>query len=233
VAALRAIAAPVHDVFIEDSKHYGELPVGLAWDEAFSFAYADTLDRMERLGVRWVKFSPLRDRLPEGIAGLYLPGGYPELHAEELSRNNVFRIQLKRALEEGMPCYAECGGLMVLTEALVTLDGRSHEMVGAIPGRVRMTDKLQRFGYKELETASDTILAPAGSKARGHEFHCSVWEDSPMQNAYITHFPGNKSQNEGYAQENLLATYCHIHFASAPAWAESWVARMKMWKMQS
>jgi cobyrinic acid a,c-diamide synthase len=211
----------------------GELPVGLAWDEAFSFAYADTLDRMERLGVQWVKFSPLWDRLPEGIAGLYLPGGYPELHAEELSRNTEFRIQLKKALTEDMPCYAECGGLMVLTEALTTLDGRSYEMVGAIPGRTRMTDNLQRFGYKELETACDTLLSPAGGTARGHEFHCSVWEDAPVKNAYITHTLENISQTEGYAQGNLLATYCHLHFASAPAWAERWVKRMREWKMRS
>ena len=218
---------------IEETASSGELTVGLAWDEAFSFAYADTLDRMERLGVRWVPFSPLRDRLPEGIAGLYLPGGYPELHAEELSRNSEFRVQLKRALGEGMPCYAECGGLMVLTEALVTLDGRTYEMTGAIPGKTRMTEKLQRFGYKELEAANDTLLSPTGSKARGHEFHCSVWEDAPVQNAYITHFRGNNSQTEGYAQGNLLATYCHLHFASAPAWAERWVEQMRAWKMQS
>lgn len=232
VDALCALAAPVPDVHIEESLSSEELPVGLAWDEAFSFAYADTLNRMERLGVRWVPFSPLRDRLPEGIAGLYLPGGYPELHAEVLSRNNEFRIQLKRVLEEGMPCYAECGGLMVLTEALVTLDGRSYEMMGVIPGRVRMTDKLQRFGYKELKTACDTLLSPAGGTARAHEFHCSIWEDAPVQNAYTTRSLGNMCQTEGYARGNLLATYCHIHFASAPAWAESWAARMRAWKMR-
>ena len=233
IKSLRTLAAPVSDVRIEEAAPSGELLVGLAWDEAFSFAYTDTLDRMERLGVRWVPFSPLRDRLPEGIEGLYIPGGYPELHAEELSRNAEFRVQLKRALGEGMPCYAECGGLMVLSEALVTLDGRTYEMAGAIQGRTRMTEKLQRFGYKELESSSDTLLSPAGSRARGHEFHCSIWEDAPVQNAYVTHSPGNDSQAEGYAKGNILATYCHLHFASAPAWAERWAARMRSWKTRS
>ena len=233
VNAIRALAVHVACPLIEATAPAGEVPVGLAWDEAFSFAYTDTLDRMERLGIRWVPFSPLRERLPEGIAGLYLPGGYPELHAEELSSNAEFRVQLKQALSEGLPCYAECGGLMVLSEALVTLDGRTYEMVGAIPGMTRMTENLQRFGYKELETCSDTLLSPVGGKARGHEFHYSIWEDGPPQNAYSTHSVDNESHVEGYAQGNLLATYCHIHFASAPEWAERWAARMRAWKTTS
>ena len=203
-----------------------ELPVGLAWDEAFSFAYTDTLDRLERLGVRWVPFSPLRDRLPEGLAGLYLPGGYPELHAGALAGNGPFLASLKAALDGGLPCHAECGGLMLLGEALVTRDGVAHPMAGVLPGRAVMTEGLQRFGYHHLETLQDTLLAPGGARARAHEFHCSRWEGGGQPNAFLAQPLQGAPHPEGFARGDLLASYAHVHFAGAPAWAQNWVARM-------
>ena len=205
----------------------GALRVGLAWDEAFSFAYADTLDRLERLGVQWVPFSPLRDALPGDLAGLYLPGGYPELHAGTLAGNRAFLAELKAALDRGLPCYAECGGLMLLGESLVTLDGRAHPMAGALPGRAVMTDGLQRFGYRDLETRRDTLLAPAGSRARGHEFHCSRWEGGEAPDAYRSTPVGGTETLEGFARGRLLASYAHLHFAGAPDWARRWVDQMQ------
>jgi cobyrinic acid a,c-diamide synthase len=226
LAALRALARPGPVAPAAPRPAAGSIPVALAWDEAFSFAYTDTLERLERLGVRWVPCSPLRDRLPEGIRGIYLPGGYPELHAEALARNRPFLAALQAALAAGLPCYAECGGLMLLGESLVTRDGRAHPMAGVLPGRAVMTDGLQRFGYRELETRQDTLLAPAGSRARAHEFHCSRWEGGEPDAYRSTPVRGSPGI-EGFSRGNLLASYAHIHFAGAPAWAEHWVGRLQ------
>lgn len=204
----------------------GNLPVALARDEAFSFVYADTLDRLERLGVRWVPFSPLRDRLPEGVAGLYLPGGYPELHAGALARS-PFLADLRAAHREGLPIFAECGGYMVLADALVDPGGRAHPMAGLIPGRCRMTERLQSFGYKRLTALKDTLLCPAGGQGKAHEFHHSVWEGSASDPAWRVENLQGEGVAKGFASGNLLASYVHIHFGANPGWAEAWVARMR------
>jgi len=225
--ALAALARPGPGAAPPPRPVPGRLQVGLAWDEAFSFAYTDTLERMERLGVHWVPFSPMRDRLPDDIQGLYLPGGYPELHAATLAANGAFLAALNAALAGGLPCYAECGGLMLLGESLVTLDGRAHPMAGVLPGRAVMTDGLQQFGYRDLETCRDTLLAPAGARARGHEFHCSRWEGGPGADAYRSTPVHGAPRLEGFARGPLLASYAHLHFAGAPEWARHWVARMR------
>lgn len=206
----------------------GELPVALARDEAFCFTYADTLDRLERLGVRWVPFSPLRERLPEGVAGLYMPGGYPELHAAELSANTGFLADLREAHARDLPIFAECGGYMALSEALVDLEGRAHPMAGIIPGRTRMTERLQSFGYKKLKAQRDTLLCRAGAEGKAHEFHHSVWEGELAAPAWQMENLRGEGGPEGYAKGNLLAGYAHLHFGAQPEWAERWVARMKL-----
>jgi cobyrinic acid a,c-diamide synthase len=225
--ALRDLARPGPMAAFRSDQPGGAIRVGLAWDEAFSFAYTDTLERMERLGIGWVPFSPLRDRLPEGLDGLYLPGGYPELHAGQLARNGAFLAALNAALAAGLPCYAECGGLMLLGESLVTKDGRAHPMAGALPGRAVMTDGLQRFGYRELVTRRDTLLAPAGARARAHEFHCSRWEGGDPPDAYQSTPLHGESRPEGFARGKLLASYAHIHFAGSPGWAQHWADNLR------
>lgn len=204
----------------------GNLPVALARDEAFGFIYADTLDRLERLGVRWVPFSPLLERLPEGVAGLYLPGGYPELHAEALSKA-PFLADLRAAHAEDLPIFAECGGYMVLCEALVDLEGRAHAMAGLVPGRCLMTERLQSFGYKRLTLLADTLFGAAGGQGRGHEFHCSVHEGPLPYPAWRSEPLAGEGRPEGHAEGKLLASYAHVPFGANPAWAEAWVARMR------
>ena len=205
----------------------GGLRVALARDEAFCFLYADTLDRLERLGVTWVPFSPLRERLPMGVSGVYLPGGYPELHAAQLAGNGAFLADLRRAAAQDLPIFAECGGYMVLAEALVDLDGRSHAMAGLIPGRARMAGRLQSFGYKRLRALGDNLLGPAGSEGRAHEFHHSVWEGPLAAPAWCATDLAGAAATEGYARGNLLASYSHLHFGAQPGWADNWVARMR------
>lgn len=204
----------------------GDLPVALARDEAFTFLYADTLDRLERLGVRWVPFSPLRDRVPEGVAGIYLPGGYPELHARTLASAPAL-AGLRAAHAWGLPIFAECGGYMVLTEALVDPEGRAHPMAGIIPGRCRLTEHLQAFGYKRLTLLRDTLFGPEGSSGKAHEFHHSVLEGALPCPAWHSENLAGEGRPEGHAEGNLLASYAHVPFGANPGWAEAWVARMR------
>lgn len=212
------------------AKLPGDLPVALARDEAFSFAYADTLDRLERLGVRWVPFSPLRDRLPEGVAGLYLPGGYPELHAQTLSARTDLHADLRAAHARGLPILAECGGYMFLGESLTDLAGQAFPMAGVIPGRFRMTERLRAFGYKHVRALRDSLLGPAGHTGKAHEFHHSVREDALEAPAWQAENTRGEGGPEGHVDGNLLAAYAHLALGSRPAWAEAWVARMRAWQ---
>ncbi|WP_437623194.1 cobyrinate a,c-diamide synthase [Sorangium sp. So ce1151] len=147
--------------------------LGVAFDEAFHFYYADNLRRLEAAGAELVRFSPIRDaRLPD-VDGLYLGGGYPEAHAERLAENAAMRAEIRAFADSGGPIYAECGGLMYLTEAIRTLDGRAHPMVGLVPAEAVMCEKLQALGYVEVETQARTILGGAGLRFRGHQFRYS------------------------------------------------------------
>jgi cobyrinic acid a,c-diamide synthase len=228
--ALAALARAPRSLPAPPPHPGGDLPVALARDEAFSFIYADTLDRLERLGVRWVPFSPLRERLPEGVAGLYLPGGYPELHAQTLSRS-PFLGDLRAAHAAGLPIFAECGGYMLFSEALVDLEGRAHPMAGLVPGRTRMTGNLQSFGYKRVRALKDTLFCARGTGGRAHEFHHSVWEGPPPDPAWATTSLDGEAGTDGIAQGALLAGYLHFHLGTDPAWADAWVGRMERFRM--
>lgn len=203
------------------------VPIAVARDEAFHFYYPENLELLEAHGAEIVPFSLLKDqRLPAGIGGLYLGGGFPEAFARDLAGNRSLRKEIHRAVRADLPTYAECGGLMVLSRSLRTLDGRSHPMVGVIPADVRMTDRLQNFGYQELKARKSNLLARAGEQARGHEFHYSALRAAPSArwSAYqVQARRGGESRLEGYAKGSLLASYIHLHFGSQPRWAERFV----------
>ncbi len=206
--------------------------IGVARDQAFHFYYQENLDLLRRCGARLIEFSPMRDpRLPEGLDALYLGGGFPEVFAKTLAQNAPLRRQVKAAVEAGLPTYAECGGLMYLAERLVDPQGRRHPMVGVLPGAVRMTDRLQHFGYVTLTTARDTILAQARDAIKGHEFHYSTWDYQVPegQTAYVA-ANHRVRRREGYARANLLASYIHVHFLTNTRWARGFVASAQAWK---
>ncbi|MDR2974712.1 MAG: cobyrinate a,c-diamide synthase, partial [Propionibacteriaceae bacterium] len=140
--------------------------LAVARDEAFCFIYTDTLDLFESLGAELIFFSPIADGLPPDCDGLYLPGGYPELHAEQLSNNRSMRATIASMIDSGTPTIAECGGFMYLHDEI---DG--HPMVGAIKGRACATPRLRRFGYTTLTADRDSLLTPAGATVLAHEFH--------------------------------------------------------------
>jgi len=210
-------------------EHNGETPlcrIGVAQDAAFSFYYRDNLELLEQMGAAIVPFSPLRDRRLPDVAALYFGGGFPEVHAAELEANSILRANLKEKIATGLPVYAECGGFMYLSEAIVDIKGKARQMVGTIPGKVMMTDRLQNFGYAEATVRQKTILAESGDTIRGHEFHYSRWaEELPSQSAAyeIRKVRTGDTRLEGFVSKNVLATYLHIHFLSNPLWARRFV----------
>ncbi len=199
--------------------------IGLAFDEAFHFYYDDNLRRLENLGAELVRFSPIHDGHLPDVDGLYFGGGYPEVHAEALSRNLSMLKDVRSFAETQGPIYGECGGLMYLSNGIRTLDGVLHSMVGLIPGEAEMKDRLQALGYVEVETKSETMLGPAGLKFRGHQFRYSDFRlPAEVECAYdVRRRRGGEVFHEGYRQGNTLASYVHAHWASNPILAQGFV----------
>ncbi|HZZ85916.1 MAG TPA: cobyrinate a,c-diamide synthase [Anaeromyxobacteraceae bacterium] len=202
--------------------------IGVAFDEAFHFYYEDNLARLEALGARLVRFSPLHDAALPEVDGLYLGGGYPEEHAAALAGNASLRASVKAFAASGRPVYAECGGLMALCEAIRTRDGATFPMLGILPGTAVMQDRLAALGYVEVETLAETPLGPAGLRLRGHQFRYSellhVPDDLPRAYA-LSRRRGGAPALEGYARGAVLGSYVHVHFASCPEAAAGFVER--------
>lgn len=200
--------------------------IGLALDEAFHFYYEDNLRRLEQLGAEIVRFSPIRDaRLPH-VDGVYLGGGYPEVHAEALSANKTMLADLAAFASSGGPVYAECGGLMYLSTGIQALDGRMHQMAALVPGVTVMCDRLQALGYVEVETQDRSVLGPAGLRFRGHQFRYSELRDAPddAERIYnVRRRRGGDVVREGYRRGTVLASYVHAHWASNPLVAKGFI----------
>lgn len=203
--------------------------IAVARDEAFSFYYEDNLDLLRAHGAELVFFSPLHDsQLPEGSQGIYLGGGFPEMYAEGLAANRAIHEAIRQASQRGLPIYAECGGLMYLTESITDLEGRIHPMVGLVPGRIVTEGQRLKLSYVVIQAQRDSILTRKDQELRGHEFHLSDWVGLPpdMPRAYVVqpYGSGSHSRPEGYCQRNILASYIHLHFATAPDLAPNFVA---------
>jgi cobyrinic acid a,c-diamide synthase len=202
--------------------------IAVSTDEAFSFRYDENLDLLRAAGAEIVSFSPLRDQhLPVDTGALYLCGGFPELYAAQLSANTALREAIRAAAAQGLPIYAECGGLMYLTEAVVDAAGVAYPMLGLLPGRSLMTAHLT-LGYRTIRAQADSWLWRAGETVRGHEFHYSRWEQRPDGAATLyTCLPDasySAERPEGARYGNLLASYIHIHWLAAPQLAARFVA---------
>jgi cobyrinic acid a,c-diamide synthase len=200
--------------------------VGVARDRAFCFYYQDNLDLLASFGAEIVEFSPLSDaRLPGALDGLYLGGGYPELHAAALDANQSMRADVAGFVRSGKPVYAECGGLMYLTEAIIDAGGRAYSMVGALPTRARMQPRLAALGYAEVEGTDNEGWLRAGERARGHEYRYSLIDEMPedVSRRYRVRTETG-SRLEGFSKGALLASYVHLHFGSCPRFAARFVA---------
>lgn len=203
--------------------------LGLAWDEAFLFYYQDALDMAERLNCNIIPFSPLHDQsLPENLDGIFLGGGFPELHLKELSENISFLNSLRAFTASGRPIYAECGGYMYLGKSITNFEGIELPMAGLIPMKAEMTKRLQGIGYRRGIFQKDNFLGPRGTVVQGHEFHYSrVTFESEIPAAYELFKGGQTDRMEGYAKDNLIASYLHLNFAGHPELLEHWFSSLR------
>ncbi len=193
--------------------------VGVARDAAFQFYYHENLAQLRAAGAELVFWSPETDVVVPDVDGLYFGGGYPELHACGLSENHAVRKRVRAFAERSKPIYAECGGLMYLAEALEDVEGVVHPMVGVLPATVRMRPRKLSLGYTEVHFTGDTVLGPAGTTARGHEFHYSTLDpvpDSVSRAWRVEKRRGGGGRAEGYVIGRTLMSYVHLHFASCP-----------------
>ena len=190
--------------------------IAVAQDEAFCFIYAETLEAFRDAGAEVVFFSPLRDTaLPENIGGLYLPGGYPELHAKELSENTSLLREIKRKIESGLPTAAECGGFLYLGQSLTDAEGQSWPMAGVLPGEAKDAGRLVRFGYATLSADSDSLLFRAGESFPIHEFH--HWDSTANGTALAAKKPvGGAAWRCGFVNEHFYAGFPHLYWAGTP-----------------
>ncbi|MBR4759308.1 MAG: cobyrinate a,c-diamide synthase [Lachnospiraceae bacterium] len=222
------------------------LTLAVAYDEAFCFYYKDNLELFEKLGVTIRYFSPLHDKsLPEGIDGILLGGGYPENYAEKLSANASMRAAIRKAIEDGIPSLAECGGFMYLHKSVTDREGRSYEMAGACDGACSFAGHLVRFGYLEVAavnelqkavmTANQVMRYNDGNEneilesmvgLRGHEFH--YYESSDNGDALRVWKPDHSMlRNAMICKNNGIWGFPHFYYPSAPRFAENFVLRMK------
>jgi len=197
--------------------------LGIAHDAAFHFYYPDNLDALAAAGCELVPFSPVADpELPENLYALYLGGGYPEEHAEELSNNTSMIESVHCFAARGRPVYAECGGLMYLSQGVESREGKRFPMVGLLPSWTRMLGRIKSLGYVEVALAKDSLFGVEGSSLRGHEFHYSELVGDPTDTGewtpvYRTRYRRRDEWNsEGFQSGNILASYVHMHFASKP-----------------
>ena len=190
--------------------------IAVAQDEAFCFTYAETLEAFRDAGAEVVFFSPLRDTaLPENIGGLYLPGGYPELHARELSENTSLLREIKQKIESGLPTAAECGGFLYLGQSLTDAEGQSWPMAGVLPGEAKDAGRLVRFGYAALSADSDSMLFRAGESFPIHEFH--HWDSTANGTALAAKKPvGGAEWRCGSVNEHFYAGFPHLYWAGTP-----------------
>ncbi|MEG1256797.1 cobyrinate a,c-diamide synthase [Clostridium sp.] len=188
------------------------IKIAVAYDKAFSFYYKENIELLSELG-KIEYFSPLEDRiLPKDVDFIYIGGGYPEVFKEELSKNKSMLQSIKEALNNGVKCYAECGGLMYLTKSI---DG--SEAVGFFEGISYMTGKLNNFGYATIKVAEENSMIPKGTKINCHEFHKSLVDlkDEKIYELQKEMYDGNiKTWNCGYLKNNTLGAYGHVHFFS-------------------
>ncbi|MEF3167962.1 MAG: cobyrinate a,c-diamide synthase [Deltaproteobacteria bacterium] len=208
-----------------------KIRIAVARDKAFCFYYEDNLELLMESGATLVPFSPLEDTLlPPDISGIYLGGGYPELHAQALSANTSLAHEIRRCSLSGMPILAECGGHMYLCSAIEAMGGASWPMAGVLPFRTRMLARFSALGYREVVLLKDCVIGPAGTTVRGHEFHYSDYSEPVSGHVAISgqdcmihplfHVRDGRGRDlgtAGHVVKNTASSYVHLHFRSNPA----------------
>jgi cobyrinic acid a,c-diamide synthase len=213
--------APRENVPIPPPRH---IKIGYLKDSAFSFYYPENLEALERAGAELIPISALQaSNLPEDLNALYIGGGFPETHAQVLSANQTFLQSIRQAAEEGLPVYAECGGLMLLSRALLW-KGARYEMANVFPFEIEVSATAQGHGYCELQVDAPNPFFSVGSTLRGHEFHYSgivPHSDSPATACAVRRGVGCFRGRDAAIIKNVWASYTHLHALATPEWAQA------------
>lgn len=197
--------------------------IAVARDKAFCFYYEDNFEVLRNLGAELVEFSPISDScIPENTDGLYLGGGYPELHITELSNNVKMRNSIKNAIEKGLPTIAECGGFLYLHEHL-----EGAEMVGVVRGNAVLTKKLQPFGYVTLTAQDDNMLSACGGQIRAHEFHYAKSENNGHD--FVAEKPNGRKWPCVHTTKSLYAGFPHLFLRANIDFPEKFVRACMEW----
>ena len=233
IDGLLKLAQSAPDLEVPEEPEETAAPAGVlavAWDEAFCFYYQENLELLEHCGIKIVKFSPLIDKqLPEGTCGVYLGGGYPELHAQTLSENATMLAALRQAAAQDMPILAECGGFLYLQQSLENAQGTPWPMTGILEGRGYQTGRLQRFGYVTLHPKENSTYLRTGEALAAHEFH--RWDCT--QNGESCRAQKPESEKHWDCMEwkgNLLAGFPHLYLPSCPPVARRFAGACRRWK---
>ncbi len=219
IASSRGNLPAFQKTVFREIKERFHLRIAVAVDEAFNFYYQDNLDLLELYGVELTYFSPMYDKyLPADIDGLYLGGGFPELHAALLASNTTMKESIRKAYKNGVAIYAECGGMMYLLEQIVDFKKKTYEMCGILKGTTKMENKRQGLGYITVQAIHDNLLCKKGDKFKAHEFHWSLLH-APEGTLYayeISRYGDNKPKPDGLFTDRVLGSYAHVHFATDP-----------------
>ncbi len=230
VDALLAAAKEAPALEIEEEateKKTKIVKIGVAQDPAFTFYYPTSLAALEKRGAELIPFSPIHDKEIPDVDGLVFGGGFPEMFLKELAGNESMKTSIRKAAADGMPIYAECGGLMYLCRQIAGFEDDTYDMTGLVPAVCRMQKKLQRVGYVTATALRPSIVAEAGDTLRGHEFHFSTLEceEEPFPWAYDLQGTRQKEPHqEGYTKDNVIASYLHMNFDGNPKAADHLVA---------
>jgi cobyrinic acid a,c-diamide synthase len=207
----------------------GEVTIAVMRDSAFSFYYPESLEALEAAGARLATVSSLEaTALPEETDALYVGGGFPETHAAKISTNRDLLASIVAHVEAGLPVYAECGGLMLLSRS-IAWQGETFEMAGVLPVDVEVRARPQGHGYCVVRVDGPSPFFVEGTLLRGHEFHYStIIGPSSLPTSYaVERGVGCFDNRDGLVYKNVLASYAHLHALGAPTWAEGLVRQAR------
>ena len=202
-----------------------KVKIGYFKDQAFSFYYPENLERLSAAGAELIPVSAIHNNELENLDALYIGGGFPETNLTNLTLNHEMIVSLKQLAEDGLPIYAECGGLMYLAKE-IELQGREYELSGVLPIKIRMYDKPQGHGYCEATVDNDNPFYEKGTFLKGHEFHYSkIYEYDPdlKSSLSISRGVGCFNKRDGLIYKNVFASYIHIHALATPEWVKGMI----------
>ncbi len=224
---------------VESAKYHKEtghpedkIRIGVIRDEAFQFYYPENIEELQRAGAEIVFIDALEDASLPRIDCLYIGGGFPETNALRLAENIAFRQDLNKAIESGMPVYAECGGLMFLGQS-IKVDDKLYDMAGVLPLSFTMNSRPEAHGYTEAEVVKENPFYPVGTILRGHEFHYSSaidGADSTSLALKMRRGKGIANRMDGIVYKNCMALYTHIHALGVPLWADNMLKRARQYR---